>query len=130
VVAAAAASLVIGVGGRSTGLHVEQTVAMAAVAPGAASGGELQLGPAEGPMRPIVLKVHALKPQPAGRYYEMWFSDGADKVALVAFNTSSDGTATVHGSIPSNMGWTRCWITLESERQGARETPVLRAVSA
>ena len=129
VAAAAAASLVIGVGGRSPGIRVEHTITMAAIAPGAASGAQLQVGQADGAMRPVVLKVHGLAPQPSGRYYQVWFSDGGDKVGVIAFNTAADGSATVHSSIPSNMGWTRCWITLTSERIGAPDKPVLRAVS-
>jgi hypothetical protein len=129
-VGAAAASLVIGVGGRGAGLHVEHTVTMAAAIPGGAATGELQLGHADGAMRPVVLEVHGLRAQPAGRYYQMWFADHGDKVALIAFNTSSGGDATVRGEIPANMGWTRCWITLESDNAAQTPRPVLRATAA
>jgi hypothetical protein len=77
-----------------------------------------------------VLKVHGLASQPAGRYYQMWFASGGDRVAVIAFNTSSSGSATVRSAIPSNMAWTRCWITLDSWRAGAPEVPVLRQVAA
>jgi Anti-sigma-K factor rskA len=127
-VGAAAASLVIGVGGRGAGIRVERTVTMAAVVPGGAATGELRLGQPDGAMRPIVLEVHGLKPQPAGRYYQMWFADRGEKVALIAFNTSSGGDVTVHGEIPASVGWTRCWVTIESEDH-ATTRPVLRSTA-
>ena len=115
-VGAAAASLLIGVGGRGGGFSTQTSVALAAVSgsPNPQATGTLQVGDAQGAMRPVVFKVSGLHPAPAGRYYEMWFSTGSEAVEMLAFNTGSDGSVTVHTEIPVGIPWKRCWVSLES----------------
>jgi hypothetical protein len=115
-VGAAAASLLIGVGGRGNGFSAQTSVALAAVSgsPRPHASGTLQVGHADGAMRAVVFKVSGLKPAPAGHYYEMWFSDGRESVEMMAFNTDSNGSVTVHGEIPVSMSWKRCWVSMES----------------
>jgi hypothetical protein len=110
---AAAASLYIGVGGRSKPIGVQTTVNLAAVQPIASAHGTLQVGYTSGSMRPVVFKVSGLRPAPKGHYYEMWFSDGARQEGLLAFDTGRNGSVTVHGEIPATMAWKHCWVTLE-----------------
>lgn len=133
-VGAAAASLLIGVGGRGNGISVQQSVALAAVSgtPGVAGAhGVLQVGNADGSMRPVVFKVSDLKPAPAGRYYEMWFSSGAETVGMMAFNTGSDGSVTVHAEIPAGLRWNRCWVSMESgSPAGDQQQPTVMASQA
>jgi Anti-sigma-K factor rskA len=114
--AAAAASLYFGVGGRGNGFPAQTTVALAAVkgSPMPAASGTLQVGAANGAMRPVVFKVSGLQPAPAGHYYEMWFATGNESVEIMAFNTASDGSVTVHSEIPVGMSWKRCWVSMES----------------
>lgn len=113
---AAAASLLIGVGGRGGGFSTQTSVALAAVSgsPNPQATGTLQVGDAHGAMRPVVFRVSGLHPAPAGHYYEMWFSTGGEAVEMMAFNTGSDGSVTVHTEIPVGIGWSRCWVSLES----------------
>jgi hypothetical protein len=125
--AAVAASLVIGVGGRSPSITVVQTVPLAARA-GAASG-TLQLGTIRGRMRPIVLRVQNLPAAPKGHYYEMWFGDGRKRIGLLPFDTTG-GRATVVSAIPAGITWTACWVTLEDYHEGGTAPPVLSSVGA
>ncbi len=113
---AAAASLLIGVGGRGGGFSTQTSVALAAVSgsPNPQATGTLQVGDANGAMRPVVFRVSGLHPAPAGHYYEMWFSTGSEAVEMMAFNTGSDGSVTVHTEIPVGIGWKRCWVSMES----------------
>ena len=118
-VGAVAVTLAFGVNGTRSPSTVEATVALSSGSPQFASAsGTLELGHAEGAMRPAVLKVDHLPPAPAGEYYEMWFSNGDDSVGLMAFNTEADGTVTVHSAVPTGMAWTRCWVSLEREHNG------------
>jgi hypothetical protein len=113
---AAAASLYIGVGGRNQPIGVQTTVNLAAVRPvatAAGAHGTLQVGYTNGSMRPVMFKVSGLPPAPKGHYYEMWFSDGAQREGLLAFDTGQNGTVTVHGEIPASMAWKQCWVTVE-----------------
>jgi hypothetical protein len=129
-VGAAAASLVIGVGGRGQGISVQSTVALRAAGTTAgAAHASLQLGNTNGPMRPIVFTVSGLRPASPGKYYEMWFSSGKEKVGMLAFNTGADGSVTVRGEIPISMTWSRCWVTLEDGLDGHEgQRPVLTSV--
>ena len=126
---AAAASLYIGVGGRNAPIGVQETVNLAAVHPipaAAGAHGTLQVGYTNGSMRPVVFKVSGLRPAPKGHYYEMWFSDGAQQEGLLAFDTGSNGTVTVHGEIPATMAWKHCWVTLEgTSDKDEGGTPIL-----
>jgi hypothetical protein len=127
-VAAVAASLVIGVGGRSSGTHIQQTVALVSARSDAASG-SVALGNPIGAMREVVLTVKGLPPAPAGHYYEMWMggkNEGeGNGVGMLVFQTNGSGTITVRSEVPSRISWTRCWVTLEDARGGAAAVPVL-----
>lgn len=111
---AAAASLIIGVGGRGHPIPVQTMVQLTPTTTVAAGAqGTLDVGYTDGSMRPVVFKVTGLPPAPKGHYYEMWFADANQHEGLLAFNTGSNGTVTVHGEIPAGMGWHKCWVTLE-----------------
>jgi hypothetical protein len=126
-VAAAVASLIIGVGGRSPGTHVQQTVTLVSARSDAASG-SLSLASPSGAMRPVVLSVKGLPPAPAGHYYEMWMGrKGAEAVGMIVFQTNGSGKVTVRSEVPSGITWTRCWVTLEDANEGGLEVPVLRS---
>jgi Anti-sigma-K factor rskA len=125
-VAAAIASLVIGVGGRSTGTPVQQTVALVSARSDQASG-SVSMGYSSGAMRAVVLTVKGLPPAPAGHYYEMWMGGKGDGngVGMLVFDTNGSGKITVHSEVPSGVTWTRCWVTLEDVRPGSAPVPVL-----
>jgi hypothetical protein len=113
--AAAAATFVIGVGGKTTPWPVASTV----VLHGAGSASAIvDFGKPSGGTRPIVMHVRGLAPAPAGHYYEMWARISTENVSLVTFNTGRDGTATINAALPAGMSWRSCWITLE--RLGGR----------
>lgn len=127
-VVAAAVSLVIGVGGRSTGTHAQQTVALVSARSDAASG-SVSLGAPSGAMRAVVLTVKGLPPAPAGQYYEMWMagkSEGSG-VGMLVFNTNGSGRITVHSEVPTGIAWTRCWVSLENVQEGGPPVAVLRS---
>ena len=121
-VGSAAAALLIGVGGSTT--QVERTLHL--TGPGSASA-VVDFAKPSGPNRAVVVKVRHLAPASGGSYYEMWMSDGHDTLAMVAFNTHSDGTATVDTTLPAGMGWRRCWVTREGAGGGGSSAPVLRS---
>jgi Anti-sigma-K factor rskA, C-terminal len=108
--AAAAAALVIGVGGRGTPFDAQTTLALAG--PTGASA-RVDFGNASQGTRPMLVKVHGLRPAPSGSYYEMWFRVSGEKVSAVTFNTSAAGNATVRSAISADMHWGSCWVTLE-----------------
>ncbi len=95
--AAAAAALIIGVGGRGPSFDSQGTLSLAGPAGAAAT---VDFGSATQGTRPMLLKIHDLRPAPSGSYYEMWFNVGGDKVSAVTFNTgcerSRDGS---HGHL-------------------------------
>jgi hypothetical protein len=122
--AAAAAALVIGVGGRETPFDAQTTLALAGPAGASAS---VDFGSADEGTRPMLVKIHDLRPAPAGSYYEMWFRVSGEKVSAVTFNTNSTGTATVRTSIAADMHWGVCWVTLEKAGVGDRGQVVLRS---
>jgi hypothetical protein len=75
----------------------------------------VELGSANDAVRPVVVRVSHLKPAPAGGYYELWMKTGpGDPTGLVAFNTGSGGDIVAHTTMPADLGWTRCWVTLET----------------
>jgi hypothetical protein len=122
---AAAAALVIGVGGRGSGIDVQRSISLAG--PGGANA-TVELGsPADG-SRPVLVRVHDLRPAPAGFYYEMWFQVGDERVSAVTFNTDSSGGATIPTTLPSGMHWRRCWVTMEQMTGGHHDHVVLRSV--
>ncbi|HEY7259132.1 MAG TPA: hypothetical protein VH459_08680 [Gaiellales bacterium] len=108
--AAAAAALVIGVGGRGSPFDAQTTLALAGPTGATAS---VDFGPANEGTRPMLVKIHNLRPAGKGWYYEMWFQVAGDEVSAVTFNTNSSGDATVRSAISANMHWGTCWVTLE-----------------
>jgi Anti-sigma-K factor rskA len=114
----AAVVLVVGLLVTRSSNDVQQTITLQGTPAFASSSGTVDLGAPDGAMRPAVMTIKGLPPAPAGEYYEMWFSSGSDSVGMMAFNTESDGTVTVHSAIPSGMGWKRCWVSLEREQGG------------
>ena len=108
--AAAAAALVIGVGGRGTPFDAQTTLALAGPTGASAS---VNFGNASQGTRPMLVKIHDLRPAPSGSYYEMWFRVSGEKVSAVTFNTSEAGNATVRSAISADMHWGSCWVTLE-----------------
>jgi anti-sigma-K factor RskA len=122
--AAAAAALIIGVGGRGPSFDSQGTLALAGPAGAAAT---VDFGSAAQGTRPMLLKIHDLRPAPSGSYYEMWFNVAGDKVSAVTFNTSASGRATVRTAISSNMHWGSCWVTLEKVGGGDDGRVVLRS---
>jgi hypothetical protein len=122
--AAAAAALIIGVGGRGPSFDSQGTLSLAGPAGAAAT---VDFGSATQGTRPMLLKIHDLRPAPSGSYYEMWFNVGGDKVSAVTFNTSASGRATVRTAISSNMHWGSCWVTLEKVGGGDDGRVVLRS---
>ena len=122
--AAAAAALVIGVGGRGPSFDSHATLALAGPAGAAAT---VDFGSVDKGTRPMLLKIHDLRPAPTGSYYEMWFNVGGDKVSAVTFNTSSSGDATIRTAISADMHWGNCWVTLERVGDGQSDAVVLRS---
>jgi hypothetical protein len=122
--AAAAAALVIGVGGRGPSFDSQATLALAGPAGADAT---VDFGSVDKGTRPMLLKIHDLKPAPAGSYYEMWFNVGGDKVSAVTFNTSSSGEATIRTAISADMHWGHCWVTLEKVGDRQSDAVVLRS---
>jgi Anti-sigma-K factor rskA, C-terminal len=123
--AAAAAALVIGVGGRGSPFDAQTTLALAGPAGASAT---VDFGRAHQGTRPMLVKVHDLRPAPAGSYYEMWFQVSGEKVSAVTFNTGSAGTTTVRSAISADMRWGACWVTLEKVGVGdAGSRVVLRS---
>jgi hypothetical protein len=108
--AAAAAALVIGVGGRGTPFDAQTSLALAGPTGATAT---VDFGPANDGTRPMLVKIHDLRPAGDGWYYEMWFQVSGDEVSAVTFNTDSSGDATVRSAISANMHWGTCWVTLE-----------------
>ena len=108
--AAAAAALVIGVGGQGSPFEAQTSLALAGPTGATA---KVDFGPASGGTRPMLVKIHNLRPAGNGWYYEMWFQVAGDEVSAVTFNTNSSGDATVRSAISANMHWGTCWVTLE-----------------
>jgi hypothetical protein len=122
IAASTIAALVIGVGGDQ--MPVVRTVNMSATSGATAS---IDFGEADGPVRPVVMKVSNLPPAGAGQYYEAWMSKDGKDMPVASFNTDADGSVTAKTTMPSDMGWDRCWITLESatDESDANATVVL-----
>ncbi|MDX6535644.1 MAG: Anti-sigma-K factor rskA [Gaiellales bacterium] len=111
-VASAAAALVIGVGGNNP--TVIRTISMTGNAPG--TGASVDFLKSDGPTRQVVVKIWGLDPAPKGAYYQVWMDpgDGVPTTALVAVNTKPDGTVEAHTTMPTGIGWEKCWVTLEN----------------
>jgi len=122
--AAAAAALVIGVGGNGTPFDAQTTIALAG--PNEASA-TVDFGAAKQGTRPMLVKIHNLRPAGPGWYYEMWFRVSNDEVSAVTFNTSSSGDATVRSAISADMHWGTCWVTREKVGGPDEGTVVLRS---
>ena len=82
----------------------------------------LDIGTSRGPVRNVQMHVSGLRPAPKGGYYELWMQNGSsDPTGLVAFDTSGTGRVVAHTTIPKDMPWTKCWVTLE-RADGSRTT--------
>jgi hypothetical protein len=124
-VASAAAALVIGVGGNR--MEVVRSVHLSSASPtGTSASAVLDIGSESNNVRDLVVHVDGLKPAPEGGYYELWMQNGGDEpTGIVAFDTNESGDADAKATLPAGMGWTRCWVTLETAN-GSRTT-VLQA---
>jgi hypothetical protein len=89
--------------------------------------GYVAVGRANGAIEPVVVSISHLAPAPGHQYYEVWFQTGGKHVPGVAFNASSNGTAEVHLTAPTNTQWVRCWITRQSITDPSTSTIVMRA---
>ena len=115
--ASAAAALVIGVGG--SGFHVDRSLNLHGPASASAV---VDIGTSSGPVRDVQMHVSGLPPAPEGGYYELWMQDGSSEpTGLVAFDTSGTGRVVADTTIPKDMPWTKCWVTLE-RADGSRTT--------
>ena len=119
--ASAAAALVIGVGGN--GFHVDRSVNLQGAGRIASASAVVDIGgPSGGPVRDVQVHVNGLPPAPKGGYYELWMQDGSSEpTGLVAFDTSGTGSVVANTTIPRDMPWTKCWVTLE-RADGSRTT--------
>jgi hypothetical protein len=118
--ASAAAALVIGVGG--SGFHVDRSINLQGAGNVASASAVLDIGTSSGPVRDVQMHVNDLPPAPEGGYYELWMQDGSsDPTGLVAFDTSGTGGVVADTTIPKDMPWTKCWVTLE-RADGSRTT--------
>ena len=109
IAASTIAALVIGVGGDQ--MPVVRTVDMTATSGATAS---IDFGEADGAVRPVVVNVSDLPPAGKGKYYEVWMSKNGNDMPIGSFNTDADGSVTAKTTMPSDMRWDRCWITLEA----------------
>jgi hypothetical protein len=119
--ASAAAALVIGVGGN--GFHVDRSVNLQGAGRVASASAVVDIGSSGGgPVRDVQVHVNGLPPAPRGGYYELWMQDGSSEpTGLVAFDTSGTGSVVANTTIPKDMPWTKCWVTLE-RADGSRTT--------
>ena len=118
--ASAAAALVIGVGG--SGFHVDRSVNLQGAGRVASASAVVDVGSSGGPVRDVQVHVNGLPPAPKGGYYELWMQDGSSEpTGLVAFDTSGTGSVVANTTIPKDMPWTKCWVTLE-RADGSRTT--------
>jgi hypothetical protein len=118
--ASAAAALVIGVGG--SGFHVDRSVNLQGGPSAASASAVVDIGKSSGPVRNVQMHVNGLRPAPKGGYYELWMQNGSgDPTGLVAFDTSGTGRVVADTTIPKDMPWTKCWVTLE-RADGSRTT--------
>ncbi|HWG83692.1 MAG TPA: anti-sigma factor [Gaiellales bacterium] len=119
--ASAAAALVIGVGG--SGFHVDRSVHLQGAGPVASASAVVDVGSSGGgPVRDVQVHVNGLPAAPKGGYYELWMQDGSSEpTGLVAFDTSGTGSVVANTTIPKDMPWTKCWVTLE-RADGSRTT--------
>ncbi len=119
------AALVIGVGGDQ--MAVEHTVHMSGPAGASAV---VDFGHVNGAVRPLRITVTGLTSAPDGHYYQMWLSKGNETMAVAVFDTDSGGAAQLTAAMPADMGWDRCWVTLEDPAPNGASTTVLRATGA
>jgi hypothetical protein len=118
--ASAAAALVIGVGGSR--FHVDRSVNLQGAGRVTSASAVVDIGSSGGPVRGVQMHVSGLPPAPKGGYYELWMQDGSSEpTGLVAFDTSGSGSVVANTTIPKDMPWTKCWVTLE-RADGSRTT--------
>lgn len=120
--AAVAAALLIGVGGPDS-FDAQRTIALAGPTGASAT---VDFGSTADGTRPMLVKIHDLRPAGPGWYYEMWFRVSGDDVSAVTFNTSSSGDATLRSAIAADMHWGTCYVTLEKVGDAEQRRVVLR----
>jgi hypothetical protein len=108
--AAVAVAIVLAVGGRG-GFSTQNSIALSG--PHGATA-EVDFGHISNGVRPMLVHIKGLHPAGTGRYYQMWFRTGGEKVSAVTFDTAAGGTATFRAVIPAGMHWHNCWVTLET----------------
>jgi len=121
--ASAAAALVIGVGGN--GMQVDRSLSLSGTGTASSASATIDIGSAKSAIRQVRVNVDNLPPAPEGAYYELWMQDGSsDPTGMLAFDTPGSGDVVAHTTMPANMGWTKCWVTLE--KPDGSESTVLR----
>lgn len=108
---AAAASVVIGVGGAARGPAIASTVALTGAGGMHAT---MQVSVLDHGMRQVVFTASGLRPAPPGHYYEAWYQSGRTAMVLATFETPASGRVQLRTTMPGSLGWSRCWVTLES----------------
>ena len=103
----------------SGGILVERQVtsfhAVAAVdLRGGAASARAELGPVDGPNRPVRLVVQHLQPGGKG-YYELWATDERPPMMLATFMTDADGSCTITFSIPATVPISDLVVTPRSD---------------
>lgn len=113
---AAAASVVIGVGGAARGPAIQSTVALSGAGGGHAT---MQVSVLEHGVRQVVFTADGLRPAPPGHYYEVWFQSGKTAMTLATFGSPVDGHVQLRTTMPGSLYWSRCWVTMESVSGGS-----------
>ncbi len=111
IAAAVAAVLLVGASAavvqQLTAFHAIASVTLQGV-PGAQAAAEV--GPANGPNRPVRLTVQHLEPGRQG-YYELWSLGDRPPMMLTTFMTNTDGSCTITFSMPATMQWGNWVVT-------------------
>ena len=81
-----------------------------------------QIGPANGPNRPVRLVVQHLQPGPQS-YYELWSLGEQPPMMLTTFMTDTSGSCTLTFSMPASASWADLAVTPE----GQADTYLLRS---
>ena len=103
--------------------HVDRSVHLQGAGAVASASAVVDVGGSSGgPVRDVQVHVNGLPAAPKGGYYELWMQDGSSEpTGLVAFDTSGTGSVVANTTIPKDMPWTKCWVTLE-RADGSRTT--------
>ena len=120
--AAAAAALVIGVGGRGASFDAQTTLALAGPT-GCRRQRRLRIVE-QGDAADARSRSTTCARRRAARTTRCG-SGAGDKVSAVTFNTSYSGKATIRTAISADMHWGNCWVTLEKVGDPAEATAVV-----